>query len=1252
MWVESRKSVKDIELLKGGVFTGKGDSRSMRRVLTYVRDVAIEEAFTALEYRELLKRQISQTARAAVHPRRVTTQPALIQELRREVSSFLSLYGQGDSGKLDSWKSLLFLSQGKSEKVATFAQRFDDAYNDAVCLGNVIDDAQAALQFASALNEQWSISAATLIAAGVTSLADLTSRLVAEEKLFKHSVNVKVSVGNVDSTGGKTIFVSSTQRVGGQATKEDGVRSCFYCHQPGHLKADCPQLRAKRQNKPDPIGKDQTAKSVPKEGTDKVTSVASIGVVKSNDMESDIFSPSTRMVSVCGTGTAEHASPKIDHKALFDTGSVNNFISRNLVDLLQSSSIELEVNPLDGKTIKLADGSLRESMGVISLLIGVDGVSRSLSFYVLSSLCPDLIIGWDGMCTLGVIVKTQQNEIVCTGAVFGEKKEDSEEPQCLARMAKGSSPAILGTDDFHHDPFSELIISESYWYHLPSAPGYRIRVRRLREGEQKDTEKQVFVFELDLKGATKPTTTTPRTSNYSERLISRLSEEDRELFYAEVDGYLSRGWWQEEIPSPQGTDNSLPPITVFPVKAPGKALSSTPIRPCCDARAYNNLAEPAGYLGADISSLTSRLLGAYRKGDSLYMLDCIRAFYRLRTNWFLPLMVGRKRFWSNRVIFGISAGPSCLEFAMTFLLRYVAALDPSLSSVRFDVISGCCKVAGSWIYLDDVTLMGNGADGKLERFYKLFVETAEKFGLYFPPEKQNYLSPFKASGSVTHLGSLWSIVDDHLQCSCRRDIKGFQQLFSEPGKSKRDYFAIGGKLVDYPNDHARARLASDLLRSIIGGFQTPWDERVQLGEGEARQVDTLLNVLKEDFDTPCSHLSATGDVAILECDASAAGYGYIFSCGSYHASRAKAFRTNQLAWHVNRKEAWCIIQGLLSILPFLEEYCPSSTGVSCPLTLKVVGDSKSALAWACDNRSNVRSVERLAIRRMLNTLDDIRAMFDKMNIRLEFVRVPGSSNLGADELSRLLLKWKVCPCEGTKPDSTSDLSALCSLSLMVEGANEDEEILKNGGKEVCQSLMSLETSPPATVVQWLLSLQKCDPFINSVREFLVEGKKDAYLERLLRDHGRQYELNHCGLVVECRYTDNLEGWPRKFVSDGGRNFTSKLTKTMFCREGVLQDWSPYCKGLTRKIEAINELAMQKEMSMETSGVKPNKKCFKIGDLVRRSNKEVKDDSVYEVMSCGRHSVSIRRQGDVNSLPVKEQVRNLVLAQVENQLGEM
>ncbi|KAF4647029.1 hypothetical protein FOL47_005205, partial [Perkinsus chesapeaki] len=121
---------------------------------------------------------------------------------------------------------------------------------------------------------------------------------------------------------------------------------------------------------------------------------------------------------------------------------------------------------------------------------------------------------------------------------------------------------------------------------------------------------------------------------------------------------------------------------------------------------------------------------------------------------------------------------------------------------------------------------------------------------------------------VTHLGSFWSIKNNHLQCSCRKDVEGFRELYSKRSKSKRDYFALAGKLVDYPNSHPRARLASDLIRSIIGSFQTPWDERVQLGEGEARQIATLLDVLRQEIETPCSHSSGSGNVAILECDAS------------------------------------------------------------------------------------------------------------------------------------------------------------------------------------------------------------------------------------------------------------------------------------------------------------------------------------------------------------------------------------------------
>ncbi|KAF4647392.1 hypothetical protein FOL47_004662, partial [Perkinsus chesapeaki] len=210
---QARKSAKDVDLLEGGVYTGKADTRSIRRVLVYIRDVAMEESFTALEYRELLKRQISQSARASIHPRKVTTQAALVKELQREVLGLLSTFGMGDSGKLDSWKSLLFLSQGDNEKVASFAQRFDNAYTNAVCLGNAIDDSQAALQFASALNKQWSSSGATLIAAGVTSLSDLTSRLVSEERLFRRSTNVKNLVIGVSGGNDKASLPKATQDV-------------------------------------------------------------------------------------------------------------------------------------------------------------------------------------------------------------------------------------------------------------------------------------------------------------------------------------------------------------------------------------------------------------------------------------------------------------------------------------------------------------------------------------------------------------------------------------------------------------------------------------------------------------------------------------------------------------------------------------------------------------------------------------------------------------------------------------------------------------------------------------------------------------------------------------------------------------------------------------------------------------------------------------------------------------------------------
>ncbi|KAF4648697.1 hypothetical protein FOL47_002910 [Perkinsus chesapeaki] len=455
-----------------------------------------------------------------------------------------------------------------------------------------------------------------------------------------------------------------------------------------------------------------------------------------------------------------------------------------------------------------------------------------------------------------------------------------------------------------------------------------------------------------------------------------------------------------------------------------------------------------------------------------------------------------------------------------------------------------------------------------------------------------------------------------------------------------------------------------------------------------------------------------------------------------------------------------------------------------------------------------------------------------MNVRLEFVKVPGSANSGADSLS----------------SQQSLTSSSAALALVAAVNQTDDSTLKNGAQEVCQSLINGDSS---AVVKWLLSLQSNDPFIDGIKKLLAKEKKDVYLERLLKDQGRLYQLNRLGLVVECKFLDEPNsvarfrvllpgdpeilskfaryyhetnshcslryvtylftrdfhapnfkqvarsvirgcapcvekrvklassgglqsygrstsdlsgvwstvyadtadmlikdrfgfryllvvvdslcgfcwlsplksldapelvrmitsfcdriGWPRKFISDGGRNFVAKLTKDMFRTQGVIQEFVPrysafangraercigsvkakfqtltrsqkkewsvhipainksinlsplptgltafdiffqrsYDSPLSRKIHSVNDLVLDKELKAEEVVSRTPPKSFKVGDLVRRSNKEANDNSVYEVISVNNRSVDVRRKGDNTSLPVKEHVRNLVLAQ--------
>ncbi|KAF4680762.1 hypothetical protein FOZ60_013000 [Perkinsus olseni] len=485
---DARKTVSNVELLQGGSFSGKDDFRSIRRVLVYLRDLANEECWSALEYREMLKRQVSREARAVVYPVAIRTYAELVSELRREVSSLLTAYGRGDFGKLESWNSLLQLRQGKSEQLSAFAQRFENAQQEARCLVTT-----------------------TTTSATVTPVpATTTSR----------PFNV--------SSGGTVAPNLTSDKI------------CHYCREAGHVKANCPKLALKearlRSNESRPTklsdgkssdnGKPAPSKSpATTPSSDPKASAMVLCDESSQSNQSTDIGSAIRKVEICfpplSVGTSHE---KIEKAALFDTGATFNFIGRPLFTSLEDAGYPCSVNKEIRHSVTLADGTKVSSNGCVQLLIRYDGSFRQLSFHIVPSLSPGLFIGWEGIAALGVFIDAGNNKIICSSDAL---VEESQQTPLLAR---------IGTIDEDFTPVKKFDDTcdpeDDRWFHLSSAPAYRMRVRKLRPDEPRDTEEQVYCFELDLQGAMRPIDGPTHSGDYSGKLIQRLSPEEKQRFAA------------------------------------------------------------------------------------------------------------------------------------------------------------------------------------------------------------------------------------------------------------------------------------------------------------------------------------------------------------------------------------------------------------------------------------------------------------------------------------------------------------------------------------------------------------------------------------------------------------------------------------------------------------------------------------------------------------------------------------------------
>ncbi|EER19453.1 hypothetical protein Pmar_PMAR012433 [Perkinsus marinus ATCC 50983] len=88
---------------------------------------------------------------------------------------------------------------------------------------------------------------------------------------------------------------------------------------------------------------------------------------------------------------------------------------------------------------------------------------------------------------------------------------------------------------------------------------------------------------------------------------------------------------------------------------------------------------------------------------------------------------------------------------------------------------------------------------------------------------------------------------------------------------------------------------------------------------------------------------------------------------------------------------------------------------------------------------------------------------------------------------------------------------------------------------------------------------------------------------------------------------------------------------------------PYSSILGRKVAAVNDLVVAKNMSLEDTKGRGQLKSFQVANYVRRCNPAVNDRVRYKVVRVYNRSVDLQRDDDLNANIDREHVRNIVAA---------
>ncbi|KAF4718236.1 hypothetical protein FOZ63_000426, partial [Perkinsus olseni] len=786
--------------------------------------------------------------------------------------------------------------------------------------------------------------------------------------------------------------------------------------------------------------------------------------------------------NLIGGGTLTANCEGLTLKGLVDTGATDALISRCMFrKLCDAGGDSIKLCPSTA-TVQLANGSREQVKGTVDLpLCFANGVLLSQKVYVVEGLRPDVIWGLKLLGRIGaqininttpegvrVSTSLQRQSTPVVSAVGAEVSNlgKAELNQIVVRRAgddyavedvpvieAGQSPLTSPVETRRSVSFSEPSCDQICfdWRPVPSSVGYYYRVREAQKDDVIDLPDQKFICEL--KWTRPPTSPTRKTVDYSSSVASRLGEAEKKAFFDEISSYLSQSWWYRS----DGAPADSAPIVVFPLASRTGQMKTTRVRPVCDCRQTNRQLGNASYLGKDVMNLLTEIQLAYdelgRRGVDDVALGCLdvsRAFYRVHLGKHdgkqcrVELLCCGESYYSCRLVFGLSIGPSGLEVFMKRLLQLARS-------------AGVLDGVHVYIYLDDWTLVG--ARSKVEAAMAYIRALARQHGFPFPVEKGALLSSRSSNDTwVRHLGVWWRFFGGRLTLSCPSiEVEPLKERYS-----KRNLFEMVGRWYDPARLHADWRFASDLCRIIGGRWNCPWDQQKVLTEAESKVVSTALGMVCISGRSH-SHTLPWNEtpVLILRSDASSSGYGWAVSlqgCPAKLLTRARIWKPNQRGWHVNRQEAFAVIEGLLAVADLdLKAY-----GIEKVI---IETDSRVACCWLKDGtyRAVTRSQEKAAIERLLMLACDAQVRLD---IPVLVRHIPAAENEYADSLSRWVEKYKLPEAElfkNGKHVSGGDIIGLCEV-----GVTEKIETLRDA--QLCDPyLLSLitdcESQPSGQVVR-------------------------------------------------------------------------------------------------------------------------------------------------------------------------------------------